>query len=202
MSKSLPSELVLALSCSVSVASTRSRLSQVRNKKKESSRARYAGRARGERRKSMGRRKRRRRSRESEKQEQEGKEELGGGEEEGPKLSLGSLPSGLVLARSCPFTTFSFFRDFFSFSSPTAVLSTLSSKVQPPPCFSSSACTPTALYACKQPSRVRLKKEEKKEKRRTMMGREGGGRNREDKTNDMRIMQSVPYRVTENEARE
>lgn len=90
---------------------------------------------------------------------------------------------------------------FFSFSSPTAVLSTLSSKVQPPPCFSSSACTPTALYACKQPSRVRLKKEEKKEKRRTIMGREGG-RNREDKTNDMRIMQSVPYRVTENEARE
>lgn len=34
-----------------------------------------------------------------------------------PRNSLGSLPSGLVLARSCPFTTFSFFRDFFFFFS-------------------------------------------------------------------------------------
>ena len=32
-----------------------------------------------------------------------------------PRNSLGSLPSGLVLARSCPFTTFSFFRVFFFF---------------------------------------------------------------------------------------
>lgn len=33
----------------------------------------------------------------------------------GPRNSLGSLPSGLVLACSCPFTTFSFFRAFFFF---------------------------------------------------------------------------------------
>lgn len=164
MSKSLPSELVLALSCSVPVASTRSRLSQVRNKKKESSRARYAGRARGERRKSMGeKKKKKKKSRIGE--ARTGRKRGMEGREGGPKLSLGSLPSGLVLARSCPFTTFSFFRDFFSFSSPTAVLSTLSSKVQPPPCFSSSACTPTALCACKQPSRVRLKKKRKRKKR-------------------------------------
>lgn len=39
------------------------------------------------------------------------KEERNGG----PRNSLGSLPSGLVLARSCPFTTFSFFRVFFFF---------------------------------------------------------------------------------------
>lgn len=32
-----------------------------------------------------------------------------------PRNSLGSLPSGLVLACSCPFITFSFFRAFFFF---------------------------------------------------------------------------------------
>lgn len=77
ISKSLPSELVLALSRSVSVASTRSRLSQVRNKKKdrERSRARYVGGSEGRGEKVWGK------EEEIEKQEQEGREEW-----ETPKL--------------------------------------------------------------------------------------------------------------------
>lgn len=86
-----------------------------------------------------------------------------------PRNSLGSLPSGLVLACSCPFITFSFFRAFFFFFLSYCRFKH-SFEQGTPPCFSSSACTPTALYACKQPSRVRIEKEEKKEKRRIKGG--------------------------------
>jgi len=83
-----------------------------------------------------------------------------GREERGTPKLFGVIA---IRSRFSPFTTFSFSFAPFSFSSsPTTVLNTLSSKVRPPPCFSSSACIPTALYACKLPSRVRIKKEEKR----------------------------------------
>jgi len=150
-------KLVLAFSHSVFIASTRSRLSQVRNKKKDHRQRKIQGmiwgRERGERRNSTGKR----RSRESEKREQEEREERGT-----PKLF------GVIAIRSrfspfLPVHNLLLLSRLFSFSSfPTTVLNTLSSKVRPPPCFSSSACIPTALYACKLHSRVRIKKEEKR----------------------------------------
>lgn len=102
-------KLVLAFSRRVSVASTRSRLSQVRNKKKDDRRRKIQGRgmwegARGEAKK-YGEKKSRIGEAKNRKEERHG----------GPRNSLGSLPSGLVLARSCPFTTFSFFRAFSFF---------------------------------------------------------------------------------------
>lgn len=105
-----------------------------------------------------------RRSRESEKQEQEGREEWGT-----PKLF------GVIAVRSrfspfLPVHNLLLVSRLFLFLLLLAVLSTLSSKVWPPPCFSSSACTPTALYACKQPSRVRIEKEKKKKRRTAIKG--------------------------------
>lgn len=84
----------------------------------------------------------------------------------GSRNSLGSLPSGLVLARSCPFTTFSFFRAFFFFFlSYCRFKHSFKQGRAAPPCFSSSACTPTALYACKATFACSDRKKGKKEKR-------------------------------------
>lgn len=156
-----------SLSRLVPVTSTRSRLSQVRDKKKDDRRRRRGGptrvgRERGEGglrvgRKSAGKKKK---SRESEKANR--KEERNGG----PQNSLGSLPSGLVLAvpARSPHSPPSH-RAFFFFSSSHCRFEHSFEQVRPP-CFSSSARAPTALYACKQPSRVRIEKEESRERRR------------------------------------
>lgn len=95
-----------------------------------------------------------------------GREKRGEG---GNRNSSGSLPSGLVLARSPPSLSFASYS--FSFP-PYCVLSTLSSKygchVFP------QARAPTALYACKQPSCVRIRKEG--ERRETNCDRRGVAR--------------------------
>lgn len=102
------------------------------------------------------------------------KEKRNGGRGGGPETLFGVIAVRSRFSSFLPVHNLLLLSRFFSFSSPTAVLSTLSSKVQPPPCFSSSACTPTALYACEQPSRVRLKKRGK-ERKETDYDGEGGG---------------------------
>lgn len=88
------------------------------------------------------------------------KEERNGG----PRNSLGSLPSGLILARSQPSPSFA----PFSFSSSlTAVLSTLSSEVRLPPCFSSSACMYTYRLVCVQATFACSDRKRGKERRET-----------------------------------
>lgn len=104
--------IFLFLFTRIYVASTRSRLSQVRDKKEERSAEEDPGRGmqegdeRKERRKSM---RKRRRSRESENRKEK--------RNRGPRNSLRSLPSGLVLARSLLLLSRLFFF-FFSFLLP------------------------------------------------------------------------------------
>lgn len=82
---------------------------------------------------------------------------------EGPRNSLGSLPSGLVLAVPACSATFSSSRAFFFFSSSHCRFKHSFEQVRPP-CFSSSACTyrlvcVQATFACSD--RERGKQREK-----------------------------------------
>lgn len=104
------------------------------------------------------------------------KEERNGG----PRNSLGSLPSGLVLACSCPFTTFFFFRAFFffflsycrfkhSFEQSTAAAMFFLERA-----YTYRLVCVQATFACSD-----KKKRKEKEERRIAI--KWGGRNREDK---------------------